>query len=230
MTCLCPICQTECHEKVKDTPYWRCDGCGVWHQQPMPKKVWHGPHEGPPEQMSEQDKGINAGIAEWLLREAMGGKPGPTLDIGAAYPYLASCLKKLGCFAWAMEGDDSINKMAGELGVSPLNDNFEEFDLAPAEQFRLITFIHSFEHLYDPVAAMKKLRRWIADDGAVFIRMPDNQVQGIERDLTPGHYMIHPFVHALSSIAELCAQTGTFRIERTYELLPGQRDMLLRPL
>lgn len=192
----------------------------------MPPKVWHAEHEAPPEQMPEEDKRINEGIADWLVREVMGGKPGYTLDVGSSYPYLVYSLKKLGCRATGIDGDGNRS----DLNVTVIRDDFEtaKFFIAPC--FDLCTFVHSFEHMYDPIAAMRKLRRIIADNGAVFIRMPDNQVQGIERDLTPGHYTIHPFVHALSSIAELCARTGTFRIERTYELLPGQRDILLRPI
>ena len=227
VTVACPICSTTSSARREGTPYWMCHGCGAWWQDPMPPKLWHAAHEGDPAQMSETDKRINEQLAEWLLRETMGGKPGPTLDVGAAYPYLAYSLSRHGCAAVGMDGF----VVEHDLGTPVINRDFEsaEQDTIGKRQ-ALITFIHAFEHIYDPLAAIRKLRGWLADDGALFIRMPDNQVEGIERDMTPGHYQIHPFVHALSSIAELCAQTGVFRIERTYELKPGQRDMVLRPI
>jgi hypothetical protein len=224
----CPICTIETTVKRDGTPYWTCSGCGVWWQDPMPPKLWHGPHEAPPEQMSDADKAINEQMAAFLLREVMDGKPGPTLDVGVAYPYMASCLKRAGCDAMGIDGEAVPN----DLGVHVIHADFEDNRAyrAALPQLHLITFIHSFEHVYDPLKVMRKARALLADNGGLFIRMPDNQVAGIERDLTPGHYLIHPFVHALSSIAELCARTGAFRIERTYELRPGQRDMILRPL
>jgi hypothetical protein len=204
-----------------------CSGCGVWFQDPMPPKVWHGSHEAPPNQMTEGDKRINEAIADWLFGRVMHGKPGRTLDVGAAYPYLAYCLLKHDCEAWALDGQP----VANPFGVREIPVDFEQWQgFDQPYPLALITFVHSFEHTYDPVVVFQKLRKIIADDGAIFIRMPDNQVAGYERDLTAGHYTIHPFFHALSSIAELCARTGAFRIEWQQELQPGQRDMILRVL
>lgn len=224
----CPICSTESNTKRESTPYFMCSACGVWWQDPMPSKHWHGPHEtwlGQP--MPEDEKRINAGLADWLFTDIMGGKPGYTLDIGVSYPWLAYCLKQRGCAVMGIDGDGQINN----LGVHVIHDDFETIDpdKIGAKQ-RLITFVHSFEHVYDPVAVMRKVRGMLAEDGAVYIRMPDNQVEGIERDLTEGHFLIHPFIHALSSIAECCARTEAFVIERAAELKPGQRDLVLRPI
>ena len=39
-----------------------------------------------------------------------------------------------------------------------------------------------------------------------------------------------PGVYCLASIAELCAQTNTFVIELARAIVPGQRDLILRPI
>lgn len=229
----CPICATETNVKRGGTPYWICSGCGLWFQSPLPPKRWHGPHEvwlGQP--MPDAEKAANEALAKWLFEEVMHKRAGPTLDVGASYPYLAHCLGKSGCPAFAMDASEECAKNAGDLGVLALPYDFESDDWTgwDGRDLALISFVHSFEHLYDPLKAMRRLREIVADDGALFIRMPDNHVPGYERDLTPGHLTIHPYFHSLSSIAELCSQTNMFVIESTSALLPGQRDNVLRPI
>ena len=50
------------------------------------------------------------------------------------------------------------------------------------------------------------LSRQPTEPTVVFIRSPDHSVTGYERDLTPGHYTIHPFFHSITSILECCAR------------------------
>ncbi len=222
----CPICATETTRKRESTPYWACATCGCWFQNPMPSKTWHGSHEAPPEQMNDHDREVNRRLAETLFTKYMQGKPGPTLDIGAALPVLSTYLRDAHqCVAIAIDGET--------VHPSVMQINFEacaaEY-LCPPGPFRLISLVHSFEHLYDPLAALYKLLRIIADDGVLFIRSPDHSVPGFERDLTDGHYQIHPFFHCLDSILEALAQTRTFMVFETYPIQPGQRDFFMRPI
>ena len=64
---LCPICAAVCREHRLQTPYWKCGNCDVLFQDPAPPKVYHGSHEGPPEQMSDGDKAANEYLAGWLF-------------------------------------------------------------------------------------------------------------------------------------------------------------------
>jgi 2-polyprenyl-3-methyl-5-hydroxy-6-metoxy-1,4-benzoquinol methylase len=124
------------------------------------------------------------------------------------------------------------------LGVPMLTADFEQITDAQirawtaTERFALITLVHLFEHMYEPLAALRKLRRLVADDGVVFIRLPDHRVIGFERDLTPGHYTIHPFYHAFASVLELLVQgRDLFTVAHTSTMEGiGQRDIVLRPL
>lgn len=43
----------------------------------------------------------------------------------------------------------------------------------PDKSFDLITANHVVEHLRDPVAALRRLTRWLADDGVVHVAVPD---------------------------------------------------------
>ena len=224
----CPICSTEA--TAKREVYWTCPGCGVWFQSPMPTKRWHGAHEhwlGKP--MGDDEKRANEQLATYLFETVLGGKASAVADIGCSYPYLLKCLENRGCACVGLDGEPRENDLG--IDVIEFDMDQERIDLT----YDLIIFVHTFEHIYDPLRAFRILRQMVnkqgtASEGVMFIRMPDNQVSGIERDLFDTMYEIHPFVHSLSSIAQLCAMTDTFVIESTYELVPGQRDMVLRPI
>lgn len=223
----CPICTTETTAKRDGTPYWTCGGCGAWFQHPAPPKRYHGPHEPHPEVMSDHDKAANAALGNWLFDDVMKGKPGRTLDIGSRYPYLAHTLAERGCNAYGMEP----GKVVHDLHVTTIDADIENLKPDSPGRYSLITLIHVFEHLYNPVSVVRHLREIVEDDGRVFIRMPDYTVPGFERDLNPDMYTIHPFFHSLSSLAECLARTrDCFVIESYRAMTPGQSNIVLKPI
>ena len=241
----CPICSAAVAAVFRDSPYWTCPMCDLWFQHPAPPKVFEADHELDASGatighlMSESDKAVNRALAEILFRTCLAGKPARTLDVGSKYPYLARCLRDQGCDAFGMDGIDVVPDYAQVLEVPMVLMDFEassDVEILKAtrstEAFSLITMIHVFEHMYEPKRALRKLRQLVKDDGRVFLRLPDHGVSGFERDLTPGHYTIHPFFHCLDSLLELLAQTeGLFTVERTYPLEgTGQRDLILKPI
>jgi ADP-heptose:LPS heptosyltransferase/SAM-dependent methyltransferase len=240
----CPICATLVTAQHPGTPYWACGNCDAWFQSPLPPKVYEAAHEKDAHgefaghRMSDHDKAVNRALAQDLFARWLGGRPGRTLDVGSKYPYLAHCLRELGCDAFGMDNIEIVPDYARALNVPMLMADFEEISDArirewtATERFRLITMVHVFEHMYDPQRALAKLRRLVADDGHVFLRLPDHRTAGFERDLTPGHFTIHPYFHALGSLLELLVQTrDLFTVEWTAAMDgAGQRDVVLRPL
>jgi len=210
----------------------------------MPPKTYEAPHEKDAHGgsvghlMSEQDKGVNRALAAALFRDWIKKSPAKTLDIGSKYPYLAHCLQAFGCEAYGMDNIEVIPEYSRALGVPMLMADFEATsedqirEWSRDGKFSLITLIHVFEHMYNPLEALRKLRGLVADDGALFLRLPDHGVAGFERDLTPSHYTIHPFYHCLSSLLELLVHgQDLFTVRQTYALEgAGQRDLVLRPL
>jgi len=136
-----------------------------------------------------------------------------------------------------MDNMEAAFEYSHDLGVPVLLADFEAISedqilkwTQPAK-FSLITLVHVFEHMYDPLETLRKLRRLISDDGLVFIRLPDHRVAGFQRDLTESHYSIHPYFHSLSSILELLVRgQDLFTVRQTYPLGAGQRDLILWPL
>ena len=225
----CPVCATPSDKAIASTPYFECPTCALWFQSPLPPKVFQAPTEYDLAGMPEGDRVVNRDLAARLFDTVMGGRSGRTLDIGAKHPVLASALAERGCAAFAIDGV----MPSPEPGVICEQVDFEANAVEEgADKFRLITMIHVFEHMYDPLAALRKLRALVEDDGRVFLRLPDHRVPGIERDLTAHHFTIHPYVHCLTSLLEALAQVGDcFEIESTGHMNGfGQRDVVLRPI
>jgi glycosyltransferase involved in cell wall biosynthesis len=193
----------------------------------LPEKTFIAEFEGDPSFMSEGDKEVNRNLAQHIFTNVMGGKPGNILDIGAKLPVLALAFRELGNRAWVLEHEP----IEHEFPVLSIQGDFETYEITN-EKFSLITLIHTFEHLYDPHAAIRKLRQWVKPDGAVFIRIPDHALQGFERDLTPGHYQIHPFYYSLRSFLQLLyEEVDQFVVTSTTAMNGhGQRDIVLRPI
>lgn len=242
----CPICNRPTNHAHPQTPYWECGFCDCWFQSPLPPKLYEADHEKDAHGgftghlMNDGDKEVNRQLAGALFHNWLKNEPGKTLDIGSKYPFLAHCLKGLGCESYGMDNIEVVPEYSKALDVPMLLADFEaitdqqiqEWVGGEGERFKLITMVHVFEHMYEPLEALRKLRRLIADDGVLFIRLPDHSVAGFERDLTPSHFTIHPFFHSLSSLLELLVQgEDLFAIAETYALEgAGQRDMILFPL
>jgi hypothetical protein len=199
--------------------------------------VYHGPEEPDVDGMSEHDIAVNKGLAAHIVDNVMKWERRPdsepynyqrrrrVLDVGSKHPVLANAIQEL-----VFSSADTMDPMGGTIAA-----DFESYKVSPRREdsprYDLITMIHVFEHLYDPLAALRKLRLMIADDGRVFLRLPDHSVPGWERDLTPHHFQIHPFIHSFTSILEALAQSPTFVVESRAPMVGyGQCDIVLRPI
>lgn len=234
----CPICNTLVKNKIKNTPYWECLQCDTWFQNPLPEKVYEADHEKDAQGnftghlMSEHDKSINQGIANWIYRDYLNNNA-KVLDIGSKYPYLAYCFKNLGCDAYGLDNISIVPEYSKLLNVPMLLVDFESTtnshikEQAGVENFDLITMVHVFEHMYYPRKILQRLRSLLKPSGYLYIRSPDHTVSGYERDLTAGHYTIHPFFYSRTSYFKLLE--NLFTIEYQNPLIGfGQRDLILK--
>lgn len=237
---VCPLCKSETHSKFPNSPYWMCGNCDLWFQDPLPPKLFQAANELDEEGnaighlMSDHDKEVNKYLASRLVDMAGVGR---SLDIGSKFPYLAHCLKNLGCDAFGMDGIKEVPEYSKALGVPMLLADFEALpedqirEWTHTERFNLVTMVHVFEHMYHPQHAIKKLKQLVSATGKLFLRVPDHGVDGFQAHMEPHHFSIHPFFWSLPSMLELLKQTkDTFTVEETNPLSGGQRDFLLRPL
>jgi SAM-dependent methyltransferase len=230
----CPICTADVTARFPASPYWHCEGCGAgFRSPPLGIAAARAPIDA---SMSERDRAVNRALASWLFEHALGSTPGRTLDAGCGYPFLAHCFAALGCEAHGLDADARVLPLARALAVPVTVGDFTSItdDALTAAgrggRFRLVTLVHVFDRLPDPAEALRKLRRLVADDGRVFLRMPDSGVAGVERFMLAPDAA--PWLHAFSGLLELCVRAGDlFSIERTHAIDgAGQRDVVLRPL
>lgn len=226
---MCPICGMKKFTPVVGSPYHQCNDCQVWYQSPFPEKRFESEKELPGDQMSDADKGVNQRLAEHLFGNVMMAQTGRVLDCGAKYSWIGKCFKDLGCDVTAIDGIPEVVRYSEELGIKGVQYNIdEECDVVQAlGNFDFILLIHVLEHIYTPLEVMKKLRNLLKVGDKMFVRSPDHEVEGYERDLTPHHFTIHPFYYHLESVERLLKVTETFKILHTYEMKgAGQRDYI----
>ncbi|MBV8399508.1 MAG: methyltransferase domain-containing protein, partial [Acetobacteraceae bacterium] len=249
----CPVCggtgTTKPRLDLEPHPYVRCDGCGLFYQPNMRTKVFEGHHETRGDLMSPADREANRLLALAFYRNHLAAKfAGQALfhlDIGSKYPYFGHCLQAVAAehgrqlTSHAIDGIPEAREFGRQLGVLMAIGNFEEepesWNIPSAMRqriaeggFHCVSLIHCLEHFYDPLQTLRKIRELMVDGGILFIRSPDSEAPGIERDFTAGHYDIHPTIWCESAMYEALAKMeDAFTIYETYEL-GHQRDYLLR--
>lgn len=241
---ICPICESDNFRRPRlpGHPYMECIGCGFWTQQNLKPKVYEAFHEKSGDTMSDSEKELNFQIAgslylNVLFQKVYAGQNVTALDIGAKFPWLMHCLNQVSLSkisTWAIDGVPEIVKFCHEKSLSVNGamcdfektiENGEAFPWGD-EKFDLIVMIHMIEHLYKPLNSLRKVHELLKENGTFFIRCPASDVEGIERDFTPGHYDIHPQIWNKKSLEIMAAMVG-FEIKMNNELRPGQRDLLL---
>lgn len=230
----CPICHAVAADRLGAMSYLRCASCGVaFRDAPSARASTSAGALAP---MSDADRDINRKLAAWLFESQLASKPSRTLDIGCGEPVLAQALASHGCESIGLDAAPAARDAGVALGVPVLVGDFETIDegalfaAGSGGRYGLVTLVHVFDRFADPAAALRKLRRLVADDGRVFLRLPDHGVRGWER--FAGAADAAPFLHAFADILELCVRTGdTFAVEltRTHDGA-GQRDLVLKPL
>ncbi|MEX0345861.1 MAG: methyltransferase domain-containing protein [Rhizobiaceae bacterium] len=101
------------------------------------------------------------------------------LDLGAGsgeFMYLAG---RIGIDCLGVEPNEGYSAYCRDkLGLNVLSQTLEESDFAEGS-FDLIRLSHVMEHMRDPVRSLKVLKRWLSDDGVLYIEVPN-----IDRDAT----------------------------------------------
>jgi len=176
-------------------------------------------------EMNEQEKEANKFLAQWIYEKY---HPKTVMDIGCGYPYLAQCFSNYGCKAIGVDGafkDGLISTKGLNVETAPYD---WENDEIPHKNLDLITSIHVIEHFYNPIEAMRKCYNVLDDEGIIYIRAPNKDVSGIERDHTPGHVAIHPSIFGNESLEFLMAKVGFYLIWKEDAPGYGQTSWIFR--
>jgi 2-polyprenyl-3-methyl-5-hydroxy-6-metoxy-1,4-benzoquinol methylase len=254
----CPTCGTLTKDKHPNSPYWKCNGCEVWYQDPMPPKLFEAAEEKGEDGRSnghnqpESDLKQSAHLARcyaqnWIAKvPPLDGRPfKKAMDIGCKFPYFAHILKtEFQIDAYGIDGMDFdkandtpiLSQYQQALGIPMLMVDFERVtteqilaNTSDDKPFDALSMVHVFEHMYDPKGALKKLRELLRDEGVLLIRVPSHEVAGRDWHLTDRHYGIHPFFYSEKAMRYVVEQEGSFEIVETYPMPAGTRDYILKP-
>lgn len=228
----CPICGNSYFSDFLKYPAYKvCLTCNFCCQETFPEKAWEGPEEnngkgpGTGHEMSDEEKSINTNLANSLYQMYL---PRTALDIGSKYPIFLHTLKDR-VEVLGIDGIPEIIKYGEELGVPVKNADFESMDITPYKnKFDLITVIHTFEHFYRPLETLRKILECLSSRGVLYMRIPNIDVSGIERDFTDHHLAIHPYIYSTQAMYMLSEKLGyeIFRIDDQGGY--GQSDFFFR--
>ncbi|SPF44067.1 SAM-dependent methyltransferase [Candidatus Sulfotelmatobacter kueseliae] len=172
----CPVCSSQLFpyfHGITDSVTGRqfdvlkCEGCGVGVTHPFPEQLQ--PHY---DGYYGSRHGITANYRAkrriaLVTKMAGMGQGRHLLDVGCGEGTFLQAARDRG---WQAVGTELNPDPARRLGFDVFNSLEECADLGP---FSCVTLWHSLEHMTDPRAAITKVRRLVADDGVVFIAVPD---------------------------------------------------------
>lgn len=121
------------------------------------------------------------------------------LEIGCAEAYFLKILNERHDGALVLSGIEPSRKYADQARKTVPAERLHEtvLEQAPLKeaQFELIVIRHVFEHLPDPVGALKLMRRALKPDGVIYIEVPDTETA----DASICHFFHHEHLSYFTS-------------------------------
>ena len=198
-------------KSVPNTPYYEDPVSGLWFNPTV--QIQEGFEL---EEASQEERAVSDNLASALWYNWMKQVRGPTVNVLASNIALSQALNK-----------------RTNASAETKTDWDKSFHLHNQKNhYRLITCIHGFQKI--PINLVGcTLLNWKAalhPEGTLFIRMPDKKVKGFEQNLTEEHFKTASCFWDLDAFLELLWHNPIFKIAETYEMQPGSRDYLLKPI
>jgi len=114
----------------------------------------------------------NMNVPRWFCLER--DTPGAVIDIGCGEGGVLRELSKQGWETYGIELDEQAAKRAAEVTPNVFCGQLERASL-PSNRFDLAIFHHSLEHLPQPLASLREVRRVLKEGGEVLIEVPNLQ-------------------------------------------------------
>ena len=201
----------------------RCRRCGLVYQDPRPVfedlRRRYGPEYFAYELANEENFFglMRLGLADIAFDRVTGGVTPPRtfLDVGCATGMLLQWVRGRG---WEVQGVDVCRESAEygrrTRGVPIHAGTLEEAAFADGS-FAVVHFSHLIEHLGDPRAFLREVRRVLRDDGWAVITTPN--IAGLQARLFGARWrsaiVDHLVLFSRTTLARLLAEEG-FAVER----------------
>jgi 2-polyprenyl-3-methyl-5-hydroxy-6-metoxy-1,4-benzoquinol methylase len=164
---------------------WECDNCTQRFTQNIPEEDKIGKYYQSQNYISHSDTstGLINNIyhkvrkhtlvqKRKLVEKATGKKTGNILDVGAGTGAFLNTMQQAGWNSTGIEPDESARQKALELYRLNLK-TAENLYLLSAGSFDAITLWHVLEHVHDLHKYVEQLKNLLADDGKLFIAVPN---------------------------------------------------------
>jgi len=191
----CPICGSESLNKALTAvdrlvsqeafEVWKCEACGFMFTQDVPDEQEIGKYYDSPEYISHSDtehgfmnklyhlaRNMMLTAKAGHVTRATGLRQGWLLDIGSGTGYFAHMMTEWGWTVRAIEKSAQAREFAAKrFGLK--SDGDEAFATLQDKEFDAITLWHVLEHLQNLDEMGENLYRWLKDEGAVIIAVPN---------------------------------------------------------
>jgi SAM-dependent methyltransferase len=164
----------------------RCEGCALGVTLPAVEDAQlasfypasYGAHSPP---LTGALALVSAGVQRLLAAQALRSMPlrslaelapGRLLDVGCGNGELGSWLVRRGWSVVGVEPSPEACALARERGVDARNGILAEIELEPGT-YDAVVFRHSLEHVTDPVADLRRVRRALREGGIAIVSAPN---------------------------------------------------------
>ena len=182
----CPICGSEDHAAIVERPrrVVVCRGCALVFNNPVlsdEDKRAQGEGVRAVHRSRSAEQSLEAAHRKSLARarrildllDPYLAKGAEALEIGAGDGAVLSLLKDRGVRASGFEMDEGAAKYITERWGTPvLVGDFDRHDFAGA-RFDVIVMAHLIEHLFDPVASLRKVATLLRPGGTLLVETPN---------------------------------------------------------
>lgn len=175
----CPLCGAGDARAIEsDPPSWtvRCAGCGLAYVDPVPADEEIRAHYDDPAYY-EAWTTVQAGAREGLWRTRLGwlraaGVSGSLLDVGCGEGAFLEAAGRAGFACTGTEVSAAAVRIAKGRGLD-VREGTLESSAFPDASFDAVTMWHVLEHLPDPFATLREVRRILKPGGRLLLAVPN---------------------------------------------------------
>lgn len=173
---LCNAVNSEVHIHHNNFDIIRCKNCGLLYQYTPKqfealKNMYDNIYDENPYIIEKENYIIKRMKIHYEDILEYQRETGNLLDIGCSYGLLMEHFISKGWKAMGIDISENAIKYARSKGLNCYNLNIEYFK--PVNKFNVIILSHVLEHLERPLYSLSIIKKWLCDNGIIYIRVPN---------------------------------------------------------
>lgn len=134
------------------------------------------------------------------------------MDIGSGLCVFLHELQQHGWRGFAVDMDDAQIEHAKSIGVDAKKIDINGSYLDLQSKFQLVALNKVIEHVIDPVQMLKSAKQFLADDGYMYVEVPDAEMAAKHGPIREEFFIEHYHAYSVSSLA-LTAEKAGLQVE-----------------